>query len=140
LGLTFGFDFAYSSGKVDLNNDYSTLDVSTVSIGSYGSYEFNNGLFIDGMFGLGLSDIDYTEEQDLGNPTITNYKTRSMQLGFELGYNGKIADALYILPSVGLNYIHIKQDIFEEKYLPILNKYNDTKFNYLEIPVTLKVQ
>ncbi|MDR0572152.1 MAG: autotransporter outer membrane beta-barrel domain-containing protein [Rickettsiales bacterium] len=149
-GLTLGVNVAFSTGTIDNNDDQSEVDVRTVSFGAYGSYEFKNRMFIDGTIGFGFTDNDFESNQviGLGGIKSASFKSNSFQLGFDLGYNAKVSENVSILPSVGINYVHIGQKSFSEKIdrdlnpepLILANWYEDTNIDSIEIPVTVRLQ
>jgi outer membrane autotransporter protein len=145
-GLTLGVNAAWSSGKLKNSDGLSAIDVKTFSVGGYGSYVFSNGLFLDGTIGIGFTDNDFDSKQALGGRKTANFDSSSFQVGLDLGYNTKISENLSILPSVGFNYVNIKNDGWRERIssnphnLVLANWYDDTKVDYIEIPVKLMVK
>jgi outer membrane autotransporter protein len=145
-GLTLGLNFSWASGKAKNNDGLSDIKVKTIGIGAYGSYEFPNSLYLDASIGFGFSDNDFTSEQILGGRKTADFDSNSFQATLELGYNHALTDNLYLTPSVGLNYVHIKQNGWSERIdynpynLVIANWFSESKVDYLEVPVGLKLQ
>ncbi|MDR3127907.1 MAG: autotransporter outer membrane beta-barrel domain-containing protein [Bifidobacteriaceae bacterium] len=144
-GLTLGINGAWSSGKLKINDGLSDIKIKTVSIGAYSSYKLKNGIFIDGNISFGFIDNDFDANQVYGGHKTANFKGNSFQASLDLGKVFTLSDSIFFQPSVGLNYVHLRQKSWSEKIssnpnnLVIANWYDNSSFDYLEIPVNLKL-
>jgi outer membrane autotransporter protein len=145
-GLTLGLDLGFSSGKLKNNDRLSSMKVKTISIGAYGSYMLSNGVFFDADLGFGFSHNEFSSNQVVGGRKTGNFHSRSFQLGFDFGYRADISGNFSLTPQAGLNYVHVKQKAWTERIasdpnsLVVANWFGDAKIDYLEIPVSLKLQ
>jgi outer membrane autotransporter protein len=146
-GLTLGINGAFSKGKLKNNDHLSDTDIDSYSFGIYGLYEASNGFFAEANFGMGWSQNDLEATDFLTRVRRTgNFDTKSLQAGLNLGYTFKLADNVNLVPSVGIQYIHIKQDGWRERLsnpnAPTVaaHWFGDSKQNFVEIPVSVKLE
>jgi subtilase-type serine protease len=142
-GLTLGASGAWAGGKLKNKDGLSRTDIDTFSLGLYSSYEFGNGFFLDANLGYGHAQNDAEINLALGGKKESSFDSDSFQVGANLGYKFKLTDSTSLTPSVGLQYIHVKQDGWREKIvsdpnnLAVANWFGDAKSNFLEIPLLL---
>ncbi|MDR1578196.1 MAG: autotransporter domain-containing protein [Deltaproteobacteria bacterium] len=145
-GLTLGVTGSFSKGKLKNNDHLSKSDVDNYSFGIYGVYEAANGFFIEGNIGYGRSNNDL-ETRHIINEAISkgNFDSDNFQTGFNVGYVAKVAENINLIPSAGLQYIRIENDSWYEKLtggneLNTPRWFGDSKMDFLEIPVSLKLE
>lgn len=144
-GLTLGVSGAWSSGEIKNNDGRTKTDVDTYSLGLYGSYEFGGGFFVDGNLNYGHAQNDASTKLVLGGRKEGSFDSNSWQVGLNLGYTFRPAPEVRLIPSVGLQYIHIKQDGWREKIkadpnnLALAHWFGDSKTSFVEIPVNLRL-
>ena len=145
-GLTLGLTASWSKGTLDNNDGLSSFSIETFSLGTYASYEFGNGLYLDGNIGFGFTDNDGDTVLVVGGRKSSSFNSKSFQAGLELGYFASLSPNLSLIPSVGLRYVNIRQDSWQDRIiadpnnLVVANWFSDSTINYLEIPVNLKLQ
>jgi outer membrane autotransporter protein len=144
-GLTLGINGAFSKGKLKSNDHLTETDVDTYGFGLYGLYQAQNGFFVEANIGLGKTDNDLESTRVLsGTKSRGDFDSANFQAGFNLGYKFKLADNVSLIPSVGLQYIRIKQDSWQEKMAAnvpeVAHWYGDSKQDFVEIPVSLKLE
>jgi outer membrane autotransporter protein len=143
-GLTLGINAAWSSGELKNNDGLSNMDVKTISLGIYSSYEFTNGLFLDAAIGFGFTDNDFDSTQVYGGHKTANFKSNSFQASLDFGRVFSLSDNIFFQPSVGFNYVHIRQKGWSEKITSdpnnfvIANWFDNSSFDYQEIPINIK--
>jgi outer membrane autotransporter protein len=144
-GLTLGLNAAWSSGELKINDGLSNIDVQTLSLGIYSSYKFKNGLFLDAAISFGFTDNDFDSNQVYGGHKTANFKSNSFQASLDFGRVFSLSDNIFFQPSVGLNYVHIRQKAWSERItsdpndLVIANWFDNSSFDYQEIPINLKI-
>lgn len=144
-GLTLGLSGAWSDGTLKNKSGLAETDIDTFSLGLYGSYDFRNGFFVDGNLSYGHSSNDSTIKLVVGGKKSSSFDSDSWQAGLNFGYTRYLSDNTRLIPSVGLQYIHIKQDGWREKIvsnpnnLAVANWFGDSKHNFLEIPLKLRL-
>ncbi|MDR1870411.1 MAG: autotransporter outer membrane beta-barrel domain-containing protein [Deltaproteobacteria bacterium] len=143
--LTLGLNLALSSGKLKNNDGLSEIKVKTISVGGYGSYSFDNGLYLDASFGFGFSDNDFDSDKIVGGRTKANFDSDSFQVGLDMGYAIPFTESFSLTPSAGLNYVHVKQKrwseriAFDPRDILVANWFDDSEIDYLEVPVNVKL-
>jgi outer membrane autotransporter protein len=145
-GLTLGLTGSFGKGELENNDGLATTDIETFALGLYGLYEMTNGFFTEASFGLGWVSNDSTINKPAFNVrTKGSYDSNSVQAGLNLGYIFNLSDSFRLIPRVGLQYIHVKQDAWQEKIAAgpvgtVPQYYGAVKQNFLEIPVSLKLE
>ncbi|MDR1871968.1 MAG: autotransporter domain-containing protein [Deltaproteobacteria bacterium] len=140
-GLVLGISTAFSFGEVKPNHDLAKIDTDTISIGLYGSYKFDNGLFIDGTFAYGHSENDSEVRVPLLGTKHGSFDIDTWQFGVRGGWILK-AGSFEITPSLGVRYLHLKNDGWREKStnpLAINNFFKGYTDDLVEIPLQVKI-
>jgi outer membrane autotransporter protein len=141
-GLTLGADTAFSFGEVKNDNDLGKIDVDTVSLGIYGGYEFDNGVFVDGNIAYGHAKNDSKlNVAVLGAQKTGQFNIDSWQFGARVG---KIIEAqsVSITPSVGLRVLTLKQDGWTESVIGAKlpgNWFSGKNETLVDIPLQVKL-
>jgi outer membrane autotransporter protein len=146
-GLTLGLSGSYLDGEVKNNDGLAKTDIETVSVGIYETYEFNNGFLLDANLAYSFAQND----ADIYVPLVqarkkSSFVSQSFLAELDLGYAYHLSEDTRLIPSVGLRYIRVKQDGWQEKIVSdpdnnaVANWFGDSKNNFLEIPLTLKFQ
>jgi outer membrane autotransporter protein len=145
-GLTLGLNAAWSSGRLRSNDGYSSAKTNTFSVGGYATYEFDNGLFFQGTLGFGFTDTDFDSRQVFGGRKESSFRSNSFQVGLDVGYNFAVSENFSIIPTIGINYVHINQSgwrdriVYNPNNILVSNWYSSSKIDYLEVPVFVKFQ
>ena len=145
-GLTFGLYGSLADGRLNNNSGLATTDIKALGLGLYGSYEFGGGFFVDANLGYGhaQNDAKITIDPLLGGgQKSSDSSSNSYQAGFNFGYAFQLGEAATLTPSAGLQYTHVKQNGWQEKLDSgndvILNWFGDSKQNFWEIPLSLRL-
>ena len=144
-GLRLGINANFSSGDWDKDDGLTTADVSTWSVGAYGSYSFQSGLFLDASLALGRTSFDMATRRVLGGTATADFDIDTFQYGLRAGYVFS-ASGFQFIPSVGVRAVTFKQDGFSEgldaravasgAMSHVYASRRDTK---VDIPVLLKI-
>jgi len=144
-GLTLGASGAWSSGTVKNNDNLTETDVDVFSLGLYGSYEFGKGLFLDGNINYGFVDNDTSTKLVLGGRKKGGFDSNTLQMGLTLGYTHHLTPATRLIPSVGVQYTHAKQDSWRESIVAdpngtaVAHWFGEVKNDFVEFPVKLRL-
>ena len=144
-GLTLGLAGAWSWGKLKNDDGLAKTDVDSATLSLYGSYELGGSFFVDGALGFGWGSNEATTNLVLGGQKRGDFDNQSFMAGLTFGYVFELAPETRLIPSVGLQYTHLKQDGWNERItsdpnnLAVANWYGDTKGDYLDIPLNLRL-
>ncbi len=140
-----GVSSAYSTGEIENNEGFTTTDVETFNMGAYASYNHRSGFFADANAGFGLS-WNKTNTTDViaggGLRKEGKYRNTSFQMGTTVGYAFTLPQEFKIIPSIGLQYTHVRQQGWSEKIRSpsqIANWFGKSNSNYLSMPVQVRV-
>ncbi|MDR0549263.1 MAG: autotransporter domain-containing protein [Deltaproteobacteria bacterium] len=137
-GLVLGISTAFSFGEVENNYNFGKIDTDTASIGVYGSYKLDSGLFFDATLAYGHSENDSSINVPLYGRKSGSFDIDTWQFGVRSGWVLK-AGSFDITPSIGLRYLHLKQDDWAEKgTAPIRNFFKSRNDDLVDIPVQVK--
>jgi outer membrane autotransporter protein len=118
-GLTLGLTGAFSKGTLKNSGRLAKTGIGTFSPGVCGLYEFGNGLYLDPSLGSGWAKnqfhISFLNARKTGDFDSDNF-----QAALNLGYAVQLTDSTRLIPSSGIQYIHIKQDGWRKKIALIL--------------------
>ncbi|MDR1083727.1 MAG: autotransporter domain-containing protein [Deltaproteobacteria bacterium] len=139
-GLVLGASMAFSFGEIKVNHDMGKIDTDTFSLGIYGSYKFDNGLFLDGTVAYSTADNDSTVNVPVLGRKSGSFDIDSWQFGIRGGWILQ-AGNFEITPSIGVRYLHMKQDGWREhsnvnRVLNYFDGYND---DLVDIPLQVKI-
>jgi outer membrane autotransporter protein len=143
-GLRFGVATSFSFGKIDNNDEVSTVDVDTSGVGVYGTYQLDNGLFLDANFAYAHSKNKSKVFTWGGGYKSGDFSIDTWQIGSRVGQTFDLG-TVKLTPTVGLRYLTVNQDRFLERLhntgsgvlADIFAKKTDHIF---EIPVLLKIK
>ena len=144
-GLTLGLSGAWSNGEVDNKDGFASTDIDTMSLSLYGNYDFGNGLFLDGNFGYGLAKNDATINLVGGGSKTGDYDSKTYQFGLNMGYTFQPDETSRIIPSIGVQFTHLKQDGWQERIVSdpnntaVANRFASSSDNMVEIPIALRI-
>jgi outer membrane autotransporter protein len=139
-GLILGISTSFSFGEIKSNHSLGKIDTDTFGIGIYGSYKFDSGLFLDGTLGYSTADNDAEVTSPLGRKT-GSFDIDSWQFGVRGGWIFQ-AGSFEITPSVGVRYLHLKQDGWQERVtagLAVPNWFGGYNDDLVEIPLQVKI-
>ncbi|MDR1871183.1 MAG: autotransporter domain-containing protein [Deltaproteobacteria bacterium] len=143
-GLRLGVASSFSSGDLKSNSGWASVDVKTIGVGAYGSYLFNNGLFVDANVGYGHSENESTIKLIGGDQKTGKFDINTWQVGARLGLILN-AGSWNIIPTAGVRYMKIKQDGFSERLsspnpYAIANVFDKKSSHIVDIPLLLKIK
>ncbi len=138
--ITAGFTGAYSRGtQKDSGGQYKD-DVDTMNLGLYASYDPQCGFYAEANLGFGYSWNK--ERQDfaapLGGFNEGKFQTYSFQAGGNVGYAFMLPAAFRVIPTVGLQFIHVHQKGYQQTGFAAMWKDSST-MNYVEIPLAVRL-
>jgi outer membrane autotransporter protein len=141
-GLRVGVSTSFSFGKIDSKSGWSSVDVDTAGFGVYGSYQFNNGLFVDANFGYGHSEND-VKSNVIGGSKTGNFDIDTWQIGARTGIALDFGN-LKFTPTVGARYLTYEMDRWAERVhgagaLTLPNVFHKKRDHIFEIPILLKL-
>ncbi|MDR2611884.1 MAG: autotransporter outer membrane beta-barrel domain-containing protein [Deltaproteobacteria bacterium] len=146
-GLTAGLSAAWSDGELRNDDGFAKTGIRTFNVGLYSSYRFRGGFFVDALAGYGITRNDAEIVQMVGGARKrASYGSDSFQAGLNLGYGFRLTGAVRFTPSIGLNYLHIDQDGWQETVVAdpagtgVANWFGGTRRDFLEIPAMLTLK
>jgi len=131
-GGTFGFDtkasddmilgMAFSAMNTDIKHkDFKSGDKTKVTsylVSVYGTQQFTNNWFGQGVFSMGSSNVNNKENRRVSNTklAIAEGKYSSMTFAAEVlgGYNHMVNNQFVVTPMFGLNYNRINDGSYNE--------------------------
>ena len=142
--ITFGLSGAYSSGTFKNNDGAGKTDVDTMNFGLYGSYDPDSGFYADASIGYGHTWNKDKSSFSFGGGRVTTsgkFQNHSFQAGTHIGYAFKVPGEVRIVPTVGVEYMHIYQKAWNERASnPAFSHwYGSSNTNYVEIPVGVRI-
>jgi uncharacterized protein with beta-barrel porin domain len=137
--ITVGVTGAYSHGRVEGNEGYSQTDIDTMNLGLYASYDPQGGFYAEGNLGLGFTWNDESEELFGDRYRNGEYDTTSFQVGGNVGYAFLLPSAFRVIPTVGMQFIHVNQDDYQQTGNGLPMWRDSVSANYLEIPFAMRV-
>jgi outer membrane autotransporter protein len=146
-GLTVGVSGGWSDGEIRNADGFGKTDISTFNVNLYSSFRFAGGFFIDGLVGYGRAKNEAEVTQMVGGARKRGqYDSSSFQAGLNIGHDFHVTDSVRFTPSVGMNYVHVTQDDWQETVVAdplntaVANWFGKTKRDFLEIPVMLALR
>ncbi|MDR1049746.1 MAG: autotransporter outer membrane beta-barrel domain-containing protein [Deltaproteobacteria bacterium] len=146
-GLNLGISASLIKGTLKNNNHLTETDMDSVGLSLYGVYEFGNGLFLEGSLGYGWTENKATINVAYLNAVKkSDFDSRNFRAGLNAGYDIALSENTYLTPSLGVTYINVDQDGWQEKIASdptnnaVANWFGDSRQNFLEIPLTLKFE
>jgi outer membrane autotransporter protein len=143
-GLRLGVSGAFSGGRIDNNDDRTTVDLATAGFGVYGSYVLPNNVFFDANVGYARTRNEYTTNLILGGNKTGEFDINSWQFGLRGGVIIK-GERWQLIPSVGVKYTILEQDDFTDRLdAParaagyVANHYRSRTDHQVDIPVQVK--
>ena len=104
----FKSGIGYSYMNTDIDTGHRTFDIYTHTAFAYGEYKPNNW-FVNGIMSYGWSR--YKENQKAMGMTVkSKYDAETFATQAMLGREFFTVDGIGVTPSVGLRYVHVKQD------------------------------
>jgi outer membrane autotransporter protein len=143
-GLRVGVSGAYSSGRLNNNDGRTTVDLSTVGIGAYGSYLLPNNVFVDASVAYAHTQNDYETNVIQGGAKSGTFNVNSWMLGARGGYIFT-GGGFQVIPSLGLKYVYLRQGSFADTLSAaamgntVANAYRSRTDSQVDIPLQVKV-
>jgi outer membrane autotransporter protein len=142
-GLRLGISAAYSGGKIKNNDGRTSVDLSTIGVGVYGSYILPNGVFFDASVGYANTYNDYATNLIVGGRKTGSFDINSWQFSLRGGvvFHG---DNWQIIPSVGVKYVYLRQGAFADTLdavatgTTLANDYRSRIDRQVDIPIQIK--
>jgi len=141
-GLTLGLYGSLAHG--DLENDLAKTSIRTAGLGLYSLYEFGQ-YFVDVDLGYNRSDNHASMNVSPvfgGGYKTGDFHSDSFQAGLNFGRAFQVLETASLTPSAGLRYTRVKQKGWQENSPDkevILNWFGDSRENFVEIPLNLKL-
>jgi outer membrane autotransporter protein len=140
-GLVLGASLAFSSGELENNSGYSSVDIDTFGFGLYGSYTHRSGLFFDLSASYGRSDNESDVFLVTGGKKTGRFHVDTWQLAARVGYIIE-AGSVSIVPSVGVRYLTFRQGAWTETVTgstdPAIS-FGKRSEHLVEIPLQVKI-
>lgn len=141
--MVFGISSAYSNGRIKNNEGYTKTDVDTFNVGLYASYNHCSGFFADLNAGFGYAwNKVKTNDVINGGTKEGKYRNTSLYAGLKLGYDIAPGNGFHIIPSVGVDYTHVRQNAWSERVQnagQIANWFDKTNSDYVSIPIGVRL-
>jgi outer membrane autotransporter protein len=119
--LIGGVSLRYADGDVDYDDNRGDMTGDSWGISLYGSYNMDNGFFVDGLIGYGQSDyklkrrLNYTIGSETAIQTARSDPSADLwNINVGVGYT-LYKDAWSITPSARLNYLQNDVDSYRER-------------------------
>jgi outer membrane autotransporter protein len=142
-GLRFGISGAYANGRLKNNDQRTSVDMSTLGIGVYGSYLLPNNAFFDANVAYASTRNEYTTNLIAGGVKTGTFHVNSWMFGVRGGYVFK-GDSYQIIPSIGVKYVFLRQGAFADTLDAVAqgntlaNAYRSRTDHQVDIPVQIK--
>lgn len=134
--LVVGALLTYAKTKVESDNATATeSDINSYQIAGYGTYEFDNDMFLNGTLTFGLNQIDSYRYNvgGTGNHANAQYDSEQIGLQFELGKDYR-DDEVVVTPSFFGRYTYLEAENYRERGVAGLNlTVNEDSVHALEI-------
>lgn len=135
---------AYNYGTLKVNDLDTKFRSDMFSLGAYGGYTHESGVYVNATLGYMLGWNDYDVKMALGGRKHGDYDNHAFTGALEVGYQAELAGGYYLTPSVGLSYTHLRQDDWVETLhagsTPLVaNVFDHSRHNVLDIPLSLAV-
>jgi outer membrane autotransporter protein len=141
-GLRLGLSASFATGNLESKNRLSKIDVDTVSFGLYGSYVFQNAVFIDATTSYGSASNDSEVAVPGGGVKKGDFDINTWLIGARVGRIFSF-DNVNITPTLGLRYLSFSQDGFTETMrgagFGIPNWFAKKSDQILEVPLQVKI-
>jgi hypothetical protein len=142
-GLRFGISASYSNGQIKNNDDRTTVDLSTLGVGVYGSYLLPINLFFDANVAYANTKNDYATNLIVGGQKTGSFDVNSWMYGLRMGYVFR-GDGFQVIPSVGVKYVSLRQGSFADNLdkaaqgNTVANAYRSRTDHQVDIPLQVK--
>jgi outer membrane autotransporter protein len=140
-GLVLGASMAFSTGELESNSGFSSVDIDTFGFGLYGSYTHPSGIFFDLSASYGRSDNESEVFLVTGGKKTGKFHVDTWQLAARTGYVIN-AGSMSIVPSVGVRYLTFRQGAWHETVTGSAipgNTFGKRSEHLVEIPVQVKI-
>lgn len=144
-GLVLGVSGSLASGDLKSKEGGEKADIDFRTLAVYGRYNLENGLFARVNLGLGQTDNHSKYIDAAGNRRKGNFDSEAYQMGFSFGYIYQDPIGFRVIPSVGVQYFHLRQKGWnsglaasDSGYARLGNWYRIDRDNQIQIPVRLK--
>ncbi|MCD8351089.1 MAG: autotransporter outer membrane beta-barrel domain-containing protein [Planctomycetaceae bacterium] len=147
--LAIGFAGAYNDGDYEDKGAISSdSKIESFSAGGYATYSDLGGAYATLYAGYTYSDNDIRDlRQDPTNINGSNswatahFRTETINVGLNLGYDIRPTEGLVVTPSVGINYIHAKNSDYTSFLGDVGNqKIVNSRNRSIYIPLEMSVQ
>jgi uncharacterized protein with beta-barrel porin domain len=142
-GLRLGISGVYANGRIKNNDGRTSVDLSTVGVGVYGSYVLPNNVFFDASVAYANTRNEYSTNLIVGGRKTGTFHINSWQFGVRGGVVIK-GDNWQIIPSVGVRYLFLRQGAFADTLNAaaagntVGNYYRSRTDHQVDIPVQIK--
>jgi len=139
----FGFAAAYSKGDLKINDLFYRNNPDILNLSLHGIWSHASGLYVRGGLGYGHAWNDYTMDMLLGGGRKTGkYGSDIWTANAELGYVRELPNFFTLVPSLGLEYSHLRNRGWTERVFDnpglVANRFDGSRDNSLGIPVALR--
>ncbi|MCC8166819.1 MAG: autotransporter domain-containing protein [Planctomycetes bacterium] len=113
--LQLGVAVAYSRGDLKVSDLRYESKPDIMNLAVYGAYAHESGFYVQGSLGYGHAWNDYTTNMILGGRKTGKYGSDEWSANVELGYVARLPENINLVPSVGLEYAHLRNSGWTER-------------------------
>ncbi|MDR1521100.1 MAG: autotransporter outer membrane beta-barrel domain-containing protein, partial [Planctomycetota bacterium] len=141
--LALGVAAAYSAGDLKVNDLRYKNDADVLNLAIYGAYIHESGFYAEGGLGYGHAWNDYKVNSIAlpGGVKKGKYGSDSFTADLELGYIARLPRDFNLIPSVGVEYTHLRNSSWTEGVSNpalIRNRFDSSHDNGADIPLGLR--
>ncbi|MCC8167117.1 MAG: autotransporter outer membrane beta-barrel domain-containing protein, partial [Planctomycetes bacterium] len=143
--LLIGVAASYADGDLDVRDLRYKNDVDVLNLALYGVYAHRSGLYLQGGLGYGHAWNDYRVDL-LAAPGASKkgkYGSDLFSAGVELGYAASLPGNISLVPSLGLEYTHVRNESWSERLsgteAQTANRFDAGHDHGLSVPLGLRL-
>ncbi len=142
--LLLGFAASYADGDLSVSDFRYKNDADVLNLAAYGAYVHESGFHVHGGIGYGHGWNDY--RVDLlavpGGVKSGKYDSDLVSAGVAFGYTARLPLDILFVPSLGLDYTHVRNDSWSERLsggATVANRMDAHSDNGLSVPVGFRL-
>ncbi len=139
----YGFAASYLRGRTDVDDLGTRYDSDYLNVGAYGSFHHESGFYAKAGLGYDHGWNDYDVNMIVGGQKHGSYGNSAFFANGEFGAMLCVGGVVNLNPSVGLRFMHMRQDGWTENLsggtANIANWFRKERQNAVDVPMTLRI-
>ncbi|MCC8164950.1 MAG: autotransporter domain-containing protein [Planctomycetes bacterium] len=141
--LNLGVAAAYSRGDLKVKDLRYKNEADVLNLALYGAYLHDSGVYLEGGLGYGHAWNDYTVHSIAtpGGSKKAKYGSDAFTADLNLGYIARLPRDINFIPSVGVDYTHIRNGAWSENVNTaalVANRFDSGHDNRVDIPLGVR--